>query len=145
MTEEKVAPASAVAPATRVDSAEPRPSYTGSVTVHPDEKGAMGGEWTEPIVDTKVPETEEHKEEDLYRPLKMDENIPHEENILTVRAIVVGCILGSLVNASNLYLGLVSSFLFLGFKWPSLSPSWEWPRYHITNFEIRNLAILLQL
>ncbi|KAK1460510.1 oligopeptide transporter [Colletotrichum cuscutae] len=113
MTEGKVGPASAVAPATRVDSAEPRPSYTGSVTVHPDEKGAMGGEWTEPIVDTKVPETEEHKEEDLYRPLKMDANIPHEENILTVRAIVVGCILGSLVNASNLYLGLKTGFTFV--------------------------------
>ncbi|GKT85730.1 oligopeptide transporter [Colletotrichum tofieldiae] len=109
MTEEKVTPA-AVA---RADSADPRPSYTGSTRIHPDEKGAMGGEWTEPVVDTKVPETEEHKEEDLYRPLLMDPSIPHEENILTVRAVVIGCILGSLVNASNLYLGLKTGFTFI--------------------------------
>ncbi|GKT59571.1 oligopeptide transporter [Colletotrichum tofieldiae] len=109
MTEEKVTPA-AVA---RADSPDPRPSYTGSTRIHPDEKGAMGGEWTEPVVDTKVPETEEHKEEDLYRPLLMDPSIPHEENILTVRAVVIGCILGSLVNASNLYLGLKTGFTFI--------------------------------
>ena len=35
----------------------------------------------------------------------MDPEIPHEDNPLTVRAVVVGCILGGLVNASNLYLG----------------------------------------
>ncbi|GKT47522.1 putative metallocarboxypeptidase ECM14 [Colletotrichum spaethianum] len=109
MTEEKVTPA----PVARVDSADPRPSYAGSARIHPDEKGAMGGEWTEPIVDTKVPETEEHKEEDLYRPLLMDPSIPNEENILTVRAVVIGCILGSLVNASNLYLGLKTGFTFI--------------------------------
>jgi hypothetical protein len=44
-------------------------------------------------------------EEDLFRPLLMDPTIPHEENPLTIRAVVVGCILGSLVCASNLYLG----------------------------------------
>ncbi|KAL0944713.1 oligopeptide transporter [Colletotrichum truncatum] len=110
MAEEKTTPV----PVARVASAEPRPSHTGSARVHPDEKGAMGGEWTEPTVDTKVPETdEETKEEDLYRPLLMDPNIPHEEHILTVRAIVVGCILGSLVNASNLYLGLKTGFTFV--------------------------------
>ncbi|TDZ37357.1 putative metal-nicotianamine transporter YSL5 [Colletotrichum spinosum] len=102
-----------VNPVPVVDSADPRPSYTGSVPVHPDEKGAMGGEWTEPTVDVKVPETDESKEEDLYRPLLMDPGIPHEEHILTVRAIVVGCILGSLVNASNLYLGLKTGFTFI--------------------------------
>jgi hypothetical protein len=47
----------------------------------------------------------EEEEEDLYRPLPMDPNLPHEENIVTIRAVVVGCILGSLVCASNLYLG----------------------------------------
>lgn len=45
------------------------------------------------------------EELDLYSPLPVDPTIPVEENILTVRAIVVGCILGGLVNASNLYLG----------------------------------------
>ncbi len=44
-------------------------------------------------------------EDDLYRPLIMDPSIPHEENPLTIRAVVVGCVLGSLVCASNLYLG----------------------------------------
>lgn len=103
MAEEKVNPATAAR--VHVDGAEPRPSHS-SAPVHPDEKGAMAGEWTEPVPDAKVPETEDVKgEEDLYRPLVMDPNIPHEENILTVRAVVVGCMLGSLVNASNLYLG----------------------------------------
>ena len=48
---------------------------------------------------------EEIEEEDLYLPLKMYADIPHEENPLTIRAVVVGVILGSLVSASNLYLG----------------------------------------
>ena len=50
-------------------------------------------------------ETDGEEEDDLYRPLIMDASIPHEENPLTVRAVVIGCILGSLVCASNLYLG----------------------------------------
>lgn len=44
-------------------------------------------------------------EEDLYLPLKMADGIEPEPHILTARAILVGIILGSLVNASNLYLG----------------------------------------
>ncbi|KAK4465067.1 OPT oligopeptide transporter protein-domain-containing protein [Cladorrhinum samala] len=55
---------------------------------------------------------EELEEEDLYRPLKMPEGIPHEPNPLTIRAVVTGCILGSLVAASNLYLGLKTGFTF---------------------------------
>lgn len=46
---------------------------------------------------------------DLYRPFPVDPAIPHEEHILTVRAVVVGMILGCLVNASNLYLGKYQS------------------------------------
>jgi len=57
-------------------------------------------------------ETSEIVEEDLYAPLKMDPNIPHEENPLTFRAVFVGCLLGFLVNASNLYLGLRTGFTF---------------------------------
>ncbi|KAH8653713.1 OPT oligopeptide transporter protein-domain-containing protein [Xylariales sp. PMI_506] len=49
---------------------------------------------------------------DLYVPLKMDADIPHEENPLTIRAVVVGTILGCLVAASNLYLGLKTGFTF---------------------------------
>lgn len=37
-----------------------------------------------------------------FPPLK---NVPHEKNPLTVRAVVVGIVLGSLCNASNVYLG----------------------------------------
>lgn len=55
--------------------------------------------------DIKVEVDEEEEELDLYRPLPMDPNIPYEDNPLTIRAVVVGCILGALVNASNLYLG----------------------------------------
>ncbi|AEO69806.1 858e2628-2234-4ac8-b6d4-9dfb78f5fb95 [Thermothielavioides terrestris] len=57
-------------------------------------------------------ETEVEEEEDLYRPLAMDPAIPYEENPLTIRAVVVGCVLGSLVCASNLYLGLKTGFTF---------------------------------
>ncbi|KAH6655211.1 OPT oligopeptide transporter protein-domain-containing protein [Truncatella angustata] len=49
---------------------------------------------------------------DLYQPLPNIEGVAEEENPLTVRAIVVGVILGSLVNASNIYLGLKTGFLF---------------------------------
>lgn len=52
------------------------------------------------------------EDEDLYRPLLMDPSIPHEENPLTIRAVVIGCVLGSLVCASNLYLGLKTGFTF---------------------------------
>jgi hypothetical protein len=55
--------------------------------------------------DLKVDVKEEPHEEDLYVPLVMAAEIPHEPNPLTIRAVVTGCILGALVNASNLYLG----------------------------------------
>ncbi|KAL2195549.1 OPT oligopeptide transporter protein-domain-containing protein [Corynascus similis CBS 632.67] len=57
-------------------------------------------------------DSEDLEEEDLYRPLAMDPSIPHEENPLTVRAVITGCVLGSLVCASNLYLGLKTGFTF---------------------------------
>jgi len=53
----------------------------------------------------KVAVDEEEEELDLYKPLVMDPGIPHEPNPLTIRAVVTGCVLGALVNASNLYLG----------------------------------------
>ncbi|KAL1844970.1 hypothetical protein VTK73DRAFT_1415 [Phialemonium thermophilum] len=54
----------------------------------------------------------EPEEIDLYLPLPMDPNLAPEPNPLTLRAVVVGCILGALVNASNLYLGLKTGFTF---------------------------------
>ncbi|KAF3347870.1 hypothetical protein VD0002_g2752 [Verticillium dahliae] len=64
-------------------------------------------------VSTKLRDDDEHHGEDLYLPLKMDADLPPEGNPLTIRAVVVGCILGSLVNASNVYLGLKTGFTFL--------------------------------
>jgi hypothetical protein len=43
---------------------------------------------------------------DLYRPFPINEDIPVEEHILTIRAVLTGVVLGCLVNASNLYLGI---------------------------------------
>ncbi|KAI0103793.1 OPT oligopeptide transporter protein-domain-containing protein [Nemania sp. FL0031] len=62
--------------------------------------------------DVKVDEKEMEEELDLYVPLKMDPNLPYEPNPLTIRAVVVGILLGALVNASNLYLGLKTGFTF---------------------------------
>lgn len=42
---------------------------------------------------------------DLFSPLPPLEGVAEEPNPLTIRALVVGIILGSLVNASNVYLG----------------------------------------
>ncbi|KAF8342899.1 oligopeptide transporter [Cantharellus anzutake] len=38
--------------------------------------------------------------------------IPHEEHTLTIRALVVGIVLGAIVGASNIYLGLKTGFTF---------------------------------
>jgi hypothetical protein len=47
-------------------------------------------------------------ESDPFLPFPEDPDMPAETHsqILTVRAVVVGCILGGLVNASNVYLGM---------------------------------------
>jgi hypothetical protein len=42
---------------------------------------------------------------DLYKPFPIDPEAVVEENILSIRAVLTGIILGSLVTASNLYLG----------------------------------------
>lgn len=39
-------------------------------------------------------------------PFPIDPSVPEEEHQLTVRAILVGCALGAVVGASNIYLGL---------------------------------------
>lgn len=68
----------------------------------------------EPFVDEKSEpaETGEVEELDLYVPLKMHEGLAYEANPLTIRAVVVGIILGCLVNASNLYLGEYTTSLY---------------------------------
>lgn len=45
-------------------------------------------------------------------PFPIDPLAPHEEHTLTVRAIIVGILLGSVVGASNIYLGLKTGFTF---------------------------------
>jgi len=49
---------------------------------------------------------------DPFLPFTDDENMPQESHsqILTIRAILTGCILGGLVNASNVYLGLKAGY-----------------------------------
>lgn len=45
-------------------------------------------------------------------PFPVDPNAPIEEHQLTIRALVVGCALGAVVGASNIYLGLKTGFTF---------------------------------
>jgi OPT family oligopeptide transporter len=49
---------------------------------------------------------------DLFSSFPPIKGVAVEENPLTIRAVVVGIILGSLVNASNVYLGLKTGFTF---------------------------------
>lgn len=49
---------------------------------------------------------------DLFKPLPPLEGVLDEPNPLTFRAVIVGILLGSLVNASNVYLGLKTGFTF---------------------------------
>lgn len=39
-------------------------------------------------------------------PFPIDPNAPLEERQLTIRALLVGCLLGAVISASNVYLGL---------------------------------------
>ncbi|KAK2601787.1 hypothetical protein QQS21_004671 [Conoideocrella luteorostrata] len=60
------------------------------------------------------PETESDDEDitDLFKSFPPIKGIEEEPNPLTVRAVLVGIVLGSLVNASNVYLGLKTGFTF---------------------------------
>jgi hypothetical protein len=51
-------------------------------------------------------------ESDPFVPFPDDPDMPQESHsqILTIRAILTGCILGGLVNASNVYLGLKAGY-----------------------------------
>jgi len=46
------------------------------------------------------------------KPFPIDPNEPEETHQLTVRAVFVGCCLGAVVGASNIYLGLKTGFTF---------------------------------
>lgn len=49
---------------------------------------------------------------DVTRPFPIDPNEPEETHQLTFRAVFVGCVLGAIVGASNIYLGLKTGFTF---------------------------------
>jgi hypothetical protein len=85
-----------------MSTTEVRPAHVVDMPAEPVAEERVGEKYDDVLVDEK-PVVEE--ELDLYVPLKMDPSIPHEPHPLTVRAVVVGILLGALVNASNLYLG----------------------------------------
>lgn len=62
--------------------------------------------------DTLKEELDAEEPLDLYKPFPIDPEIAYEPHILTFRAVVTGMVLGCLVNASNLYLGLKTGFTF---------------------------------
>jgi hypothetical protein len=77
----------------------------GEFPMHPTPRGAHDqSSLKEELIQEEAP--------DLYKPFPIDETIPFEEHILTFRAVVVGIVLGCLVNASNLYLGTLTEFHF---------------------------------
>ena len=53
-------------------------------------------------------EPEEDGPMDLFSPLPPLKGVPEERMPLTGRALVIGILLGSLVNCSNVYLGMLS-------------------------------------
>ncbi|KAG8413168.1 hypothetical protein J3459_015733 [Metarhizium acridum] len=57
-------------------------------------------------------EVEDEGITDLFSSFPPLKGIEHEPNPLTARAVIVGIVLGSLVNASNVYLGLKTGFTF---------------------------------
>ena len=62
-------------------------------------------EYSDGGVKVDVEESDEDKIIDPYVPFPVDPNAPVEGKILRIRSIVLGLICGSLVNASNVYLG----------------------------------------
>ncbi|KAL9570156.1 hypothetical protein ACKAV7_005664 [Fusarium commune] len=57
-------------------------------------------------------DSEDDRIVDLFSSFPPAKGVEHEPNPLTARAVIVGIILGSLVNASNVYLGLKTGFTF---------------------------------
>ena len=52
---------------------------------------------------------EEIEAAEPFVPFAYDPGVPEEDKILRIRSIVLGCICGALVNASNVYLGELQS------------------------------------
>lgn len=54
----------------------------------------------------------DHTAPDITKPFPLDPDEPEETHQLTIRAVFVGCCLGAVVGASNIYLGLKTGFTF---------------------------------
>ncbi|KAF9567161.1 OPT oligopeptide transporter [Agrocybe pediades] len=85
----------------------PRLEKTASSSGYSDEKKAHSLE--EAPVEEQVEEYDDH---DVTRPFPIDPDEEEETHQLTFRAVFVGCCLGAVVGASNIYLGLKTGFTF---------------------------------
>lgn len=89
-------------PVVRADEPEPEREY----------KDEKHDEKNEPSIDVKSETSEgDPPITDLFTSFPPLKGVEPEKNPLTVRAVIVGILLGSLVNASNVYLGR-SFYLF---------------------------------
>ncbi|THH12710.1 hypothetical protein EW146_g7441 [Bondarzewia mesenterica] len=73
---------------------------------------SYGDEKREYSAPQEVKVEESFETADVTKPFPIDPNEPEEEHQLTFRALLVGCILGAVVGASNIYLGLKTGFTF---------------------------------
>lgn len=80
------------------------PNMGGEVIQHPNEKAPFDDTVSvNSLKDDAASDTEDIT--DTFVPFPVLKGVPPESNPLTTRAVVTGIILGSLVNASNVYLG----------------------------------------
>ena len=90
------------APTTHIEK-ETAPHAVGPI--HTPQAAAVGVEG-ENLDDEKVDLSElEDDTHDIFKPFPLLKGVALEENPLTIRAVLIGIVLGSLVNASNVYLG----------------------------------------
>lgn len=80
------------------------PNMGGEVISHPNEKAPFDDTVT---INSLKDDADDDSEDitDTFIPFPALKGVPEEASPLTTRAVVVGIILGSLVNASNVYLG----------------------------------------
>lgn len=78
----------------------------GVETFHDPEKPIFEGDSNERLIE------EEHEILDNKFPFPPLQGIPEEEQQISFRAIAIGCCLGAVVSASNIYLGLKTGWTF---------------------------------
>lgn len=80
----------------------------------PEDSLQPGYDEKEPHIDLDLKseaDSEDDRITDLFSSFPPSKGVEHEPNPLTARAVIVGIVLGSLVNASNVYLGMPPSIL----------------------------------